>query len=163
MVQYCKILHGELQEPRQNINQTLDSQKDTPYLALTGELSGIFCKYLLENWPRYNSTALYFERFYLCCTMNLPSKLIAIQMCMFHNEITEMLISIYCWPATCVSQAQRQFRIWERPSFLSLSQLWWTPMWRYMKDNYMTFLQKLCHPLNFHYSNISNVFSNFIT
>ena len=33
--------------------------KDTPYLALTGELRGIFCEYMWENWPRYNGTALY--------------------------------------------------------------------------------------------------------
>ena len=34
--------------------------KDTPYLALTGELWGVFCEYLWENQPRYNGTALYF-------------------------------------------------------------------------------------------------------
>ena len=32
------------------------STKDTPYLALTGEL---FSEYFWENWPRYNGTALY--------------------------------------------------------------------------------------------------------
>ena len=35
------------------------STKDTPYLALTGELWGVFCGYLWENWPRYNDIALY--------------------------------------------------------------------------------------------------------
>ena len=35
------------------------STKDTPYLALTGELWDVFCGYLWENWPRYNGTALY--------------------------------------------------------------------------------------------------------
>ena len=35
--------------------------KDTPYLALTGELWGVFCEYLWENQPRYNGTALYIE------------------------------------------------------------------------------------------------------
>ena len=35
------------------------STKYTPYLALTGEPWGVFCEYLLENWPRYNGTALY--------------------------------------------------------------------------------------------------------
>ena len=34
------------------------STKDTPYLALTGELWGVFSEYFLENWPRYNGTAL---------------------------------------------------------------------------------------------------------
>ena len=35
------------------------STKDTPYLALMGELWGVFCGYFWENWPRYNGTALY--------------------------------------------------------------------------------------------------------
>ena len=34
-------------------------KKDTPYLALTGELWGVFCEDFGENWPRYNGTALY--------------------------------------------------------------------------------------------------------
>ena len=34
--------------------------KDTPYLALTGELWGAFCEYLWENWPCCNGIALYF-------------------------------------------------------------------------------------------------------
>ena len=33
---------------------------DTPYFTLTGELWGVFCEYIAENWPRYNGTALYF-------------------------------------------------------------------------------------------------------
>ena len=37
------------------------STKGTPYLALTGELWGVFCEYLWENVPRYNGTALYFQ------------------------------------------------------------------------------------------------------
>ena len=32
--------------------------KDTPYLALTGELWGVFCEDLGENLPRYNSTVV---------------------------------------------------------------------------------------------------------
>ena len=35
------------------------SIKDTPYLAVTGVLWGVFCEYLWENWQRYNGTALY--------------------------------------------------------------------------------------------------------
>ena len=35
------------------------STRHTTYLPLTGELWGAFCKYLWENWPRYNGTALY--------------------------------------------------------------------------------------------------------
>ena len=36
------------------------STKDTPYLALTGELWDVFCDDSGENWPRYNGTALYY-------------------------------------------------------------------------------------------------------
>ena len=39
--------------------------KRHPYLALTGELWGVFCEYLWENWPRYNGTALYCTNHYL--------------------------------------------------------------------------------------------------
>ena len=32
--------------------------KNTPYLALTGELCGIYREDFGENWPRYTGTAL---------------------------------------------------------------------------------------------------------
>ena len=32
---------------------------DTPYLALTGELWGVYYEDLEENWPHYDGTALY--------------------------------------------------------------------------------------------------------
>ena len=35
--------------------------KDTPYLALTGELCGVCCEDTSENWPRYNGSAPYNE------------------------------------------------------------------------------------------------------
>ena len=35
--------------------------KDTPYLALTRDLWGVFCEDFGENWSRYNGTALYME------------------------------------------------------------------------------------------------------
>ena len=41
-------------EPESDFNHT----KDAPYLALTGELWGVFCEDLREIWPRYGSTAL---------------------------------------------------------------------------------------------------------
>ena len=41
------------------------STKDTPYLALTGELWGVFCEYLWGYWPYYNGTALYHVLSYL--------------------------------------------------------------------------------------------------
>ena len=34
---------------------------NTPYLALTAELSGVYCKDLGENWPCCNGTALYMK------------------------------------------------------------------------------------------------------
>ena len=37
-----------------------DFTKDTPYLALTGELWGVFSEDFGENWSRYNSTILHF-------------------------------------------------------------------------------------------------------
>ena len=37
---------------------------DTPHLALTGELWGVYCEYFGENWLHYNSTALYFAHIY---------------------------------------------------------------------------------------------------
>ena len=40
--------------------------KDTPYLALTGKLWGVFCEDLGENWLRYDSTALYIKHFLAC-------------------------------------------------------------------------------------------------
>ena len=36
-----------------------ENTKDTPYLTLTGERWGVFCKYFSENWQRYNGMALY--------------------------------------------------------------------------------------------------------
>ena len=51
-------LHTSLQEVRQTINQRLN-QKDTPYLALTGEVWGVFREYFGWNWPRYNGTTQY--------------------------------------------------------------------------------------------------------
>ena len=43
------------------------STKDTPYVAVTGELFGVFCGDLGENWPRYNGTALYFDQLRYVC------------------------------------------------------------------------------------------------
>ena len=36
---------------------------DTPYLALTGDLWGVYYENFEENWPRYNGTALQFAMF----------------------------------------------------------------------------------------------------
>ena len=37
----------------------VELSKDTPYLALMGQLWGPFCEDLRENWLRYNGTTLY--------------------------------------------------------------------------------------------------------
>ena len=33
--------------------------RDTPHLALTGELWGVYCEDFGENWPHHNGTALF--------------------------------------------------------------------------------------------------------
>ena len=40
----------------------IELTKDTPYLALTGELLGVCCEDFGENWPCYNGTALYLSK-----------------------------------------------------------------------------------------------------
>ena len=38
---------------------------DTPYLALTGEVWGVYCMEFGTNWLRYNGTTLYYDFSYL--------------------------------------------------------------------------------------------------
>ena len=57
-VQYNMILQIWLQLPGQILNQSVNLQKTPPYLALAGELWGVFCDNFQENWPRYNGTTL---------------------------------------------------------------------------------------------------------
>ena len=45
--------------PRREYQSDVGSAKDTPYLALSGELWGVFCEYFWENWPHYNGTTQY--------------------------------------------------------------------------------------------------------
>ena len=40
-------------------NLDLKLTRDIPYLALTGDLWGVYCDKCDENGPRYNGTALY--------------------------------------------------------------------------------------------------------
>ena len=40
-------------------NSDFKLTKDTPYLALRGELWGVYCEELGENWLCFNGTALY--------------------------------------------------------------------------------------------------------
>ena len=57
-VQYSAIFYTALHWLKQNINQCQITNY-TPYLALTGELWGVFWEDLIENWPHYKGTALY--------------------------------------------------------------------------------------------------------
>ena len=50
-LQHCWLGH--------QLNQRLNLQKDTPYLALTVELWDVFNEALGENGPGYNGTELY--------------------------------------------------------------------------------------------------------
>ena len=50
------------------------STKNTPYLALTGNLWGVFCEYLRENWSCYNSTTLYSSELSNYCDISKDKK-----------------------------------------------------------------------------------------
>ena len=65
MVKYNMVLDTTLQWLRRNLNQEFEPTKDTPYLALTGELWGVFCENFGKNWPRYNGTALHIVAIYI--------------------------------------------------------------------------------------------------
>ena len=54
ILRYC-VITGTKAEYQSDAGST----KDTPYLALTGELWGVLCKHLWENWSCYNGTAPY--------------------------------------------------------------------------------------------------------
>ena len=56
-VQFIEMLHTALHWLQQNMSQT-----DTPHLALAGELWGVCCEEIGENWSRYNGTALYWVK-----------------------------------------------------------------------------------------------------
>ena len=38
--------------------------KDTPYLALSGELWSVFCEYFNRNWPCYKGFLLYQDQYH---------------------------------------------------------------------------------------------------
>ena len=58
-VQYNMIFHTSLQQLRQKITQRLNPQ-NTPHTSpWWGNLWGVFREYFRDNWPHYNSTALY--------------------------------------------------------------------------------------------------------
>ena len=53
------IITGTQTEYQSKVGPT----KDTPYLALIGELWHVLCEYLWENWAPYNSTIRYFQQY----------------------------------------------------------------------------------------------------
>ena len=55
-IQYDMLLHTSLTEADYKLE--FEHTKDTPYLALAGELWGVFCEDFGENGPHYNGTAL---------------------------------------------------------------------------------------------------------
>ena len=70
-VEYNIMLHALLQWSMRNINE-FKYTKGTPYLALTGELWGVFCEESGENWGCYNRTVLYMEIY--CVDINLDCR-----------------------------------------------------------------------------------------
>ena len=56
-IQY-NVLYMLLQQLGQNLIR-IEFTKGTPYLALAGELWGVFCEDLEENWLCHNGNALY--------------------------------------------------------------------------------------------------------
>ena len=61
------LLHGQMYHDitYDTAIQVVESESDIriitdiPYLALTGELWGVYCEDFGGNWPRYNATGLY--------------------------------------------------------------------------------------------------------
>ena len=51
---------------------------NTPYLALTGELWGVYYDNFKENWPRYNGTTLYDAGCHVSIVYGQPSYLYGI-------------------------------------------------------------------------------------
>ena len=54
IVQYNKILHCIITRTEAEYQSGAEPTKDNPYLALMGEVWGIFCEYFWENWQYYN-------------------------------------------------------------------------------------------------------------
>ena len=59
-VKFITILHMALTLTVREHKSDFKLTTDIPYLALTGELWGVYYENFEENWLRYNGTALYF-------------------------------------------------------------------------------------------------------
>ena len=53
--------------------------KRDPIPCLTGELWGVFCEYLWENWQHYNGTAMYYAVAYIFSFENFLSLLLLLR------------------------------------------------------------------------------------
>ena len=58
-IQYNMIQHISIALTETEYELEFEYMKDTQYLALTGELWGVFREDFGENWPGYDGTALY--------------------------------------------------------------------------------------------------------
>ena len=100
-VQFSTILHTALRKQRQKVNQILESPPPPPpppqYLALTGELRGVYCENFEDDLPRYNDTALFWLNVWYCLWQNE-------QMSYCYTGTTKLLLT----PGSCVSN-YRQF------------------------------------------------------
>ena len=85
-------------------------QERHPYLALTGELWGIFCEYLRENWPHYSGTTLYLKSHCGDKRIFLPSYL--------HDEIS------HTGKKTSLPWIRAQMLSAKRISMIHLYNLW---------------------------------------
>ena len=65
--------------------------KDTPYLALSGELWSVFCEYFNINWPCYKGFLLYIYLYVMADSIFLPL------MFLFSNISLRILDSSYCY------------------------------------------------------------------
>ena len=59
IVRYC--INNCRNSGRIHVSKICWIHKRYPYLTPSGELWDVFCEYFWENWPRYNSTTLYFH------------------------------------------------------------------------------------------------------
>ena len=74
--------------------------KDTPYLALTGELWGVICEDLGENWPLYNGTALYLKGDWLCDPLIFSTKPVMRNAFLRHTIVIVISSHMYLQPTS---------------------------------------------------------------
>ena len=68
--------------------------KNIPYLTLTGELWGVFCEYLWENWQHHNRTILYQFSARLCYLQYIGNGHIVLQYIYIYTYIRDIFWSL---------------------------------------------------------------------